>query len=139
MRDIKGLLLGVEARRTCHNRTPSQNPIVFIVLLVLVFFFLYYFTSTECSTLRVMLNFNVLSILCLEHLTENEKLNREAITKIHVHLDDDRNGKVDLSESNEVSVLIYHQNDQIFQFFCPLTLRLNPKIMSFQWLFVAGG
>lgn len=36
-----------------------------------------------------------------EHLTENEKLNREAITKIHVHLDDDRNGKVDLSESNE--------------------------------------
>lgn len=56
-----------------------------------------------------MLNFNVLSILRLEHLTENEKLNREAITKIHVHLDDDRNGKVDLSESNEVSVLIYHQ------------------------------
>lgn len=36
-----------------------------------------------------------------DHLTENEKLNREAITKIHVHLDDDRNGKVDLSESNE--------------------------------------
>lgn len=37
----------------------------------------------------------------LQHLTENEKLNLEAITKIHVHLDDDRNGKVDLSESNE--------------------------------------
>jgi len=39
----------------------------------------------------------------LENLTEREKLNLEAITKIHFHLDDDRNGKVDLSESNEVS------------------------------------
>ena len=35
---------------------------------------------------------------------ENEKLNFDAVTKIHSHLDDDRNGKVDLSESNEVSV-----------------------------------
>lgn len=35
---------------------------------------------------------------------ENEKLNFDAVTKIHSHLDDDRNGKVDLTESNEVSV-----------------------------------
>lgn len=55
-----------------------------------------------------MLNFNVLFILCLEYLTENEKLNREVIIKIYVYLDDDRNGKVDLSELNEVSVLIYY-------------------------------
>lgn len=39
----------------------------------------------------------------MENLTEGEKLNLEAINKIHFHLDDDRNGKVDLSESNEVS------------------------------------
>lgn len=37
----------------------------------------------------------------LGNITESEKLNLEAITKIHFHLDDDRNGKVDLSESNE--------------------------------------
>ena len=41
--------------------------------------------------------------LGLGNVTEIEKLNLEAITKIHFHLDDDRNGKVDLSESNEVS------------------------------------
>jgi len=45
----------------------------------------------------------MISVLGLENLTEREKLNLEAITKIHFHLDDDRNGKVDLSESNEVS------------------------------------
>ena len=45
----------------------------------------------------------IISVLGLENLTEGEKLNLEAITKIHFHLDDDRNGKVDLSESNEVS------------------------------------
>lgn len=43
------------------------------------------------------------SVLGLGNITESEKLNLEAITKIHFHLDDDRNGKVDLSESNEVS------------------------------------
>ena len=45
----------------------------------------------------------MISVLGLGHLTESEKVNLEAITKIHFHLDDDRNGKVDLSESNEVS------------------------------------
>ena len=33
---------------------------------------------------------------------ENEKGNYDAITKIHSHLDDDRNGNVDIDESNEV-------------------------------------
>ncbi|XP_074619328.1 stromal interaction molecule 1-like [Acropora palmata] len=36
-----------------------------------------------------------------ENLTNDEKLIFDAVTKIHLHLDDDRNGKVDLSESNE--------------------------------------
>ena len=42
-------------------------------------------------------------ILGLQNLSESDKFNLEAITKIHFHLDDDRNGKVDLSESNGVS------------------------------------
>ena len=46
----------------------------------------------------------VIAFLGQGDLLENEKLNFDAITKIHSHLDDDRNGKVDLSESNEVSV-----------------------------------
>ena len=33
---------------------------------------------------------------------DNEKGNYDAITKIHSHLDDDRNGNVDIDESNEV-------------------------------------
>lgn len=48
-----------------------------------------------------MLNF--FSQICfLENLANDEKLIFDAVTKIHLHLDDDRNGKVDLSESNEV-------------------------------------
>ena len=38
------------------------------------------------------------------NLSESEKLNFDAVTKIHSHLDDDENGKVDLSESNEVRI-----------------------------------
>lgn len=37
----------------------------------------------------------------IDNLTDGEKLVFDAVTKIHLHLDDDRNGKVDLSESNE--------------------------------------
>ena len=51
----------------------------------------------------MLLMCGVFSVLGTGNLSENEKLNFDAVTKIHSHLDDDRNGKVDLSESNEVS------------------------------------
>ena len=54
-------------------------------------FFFYYKLLISCM------------ILGLQNLSESDKFNLEAITKIHFHLDDDRNGKVDLSESNGVS------------------------------------
>lgn len=61
-----------------------------------------YTLSANCDYLFRLISY-MTSVLGLGNITESEKLNLEAITKIHFHLDDDRNGKVDLSESNEVS------------------------------------
>ena len=47
---------------------------------------------------------SVISPLDQGELSGSEKLNFDAVTKIHSHLDDDRNGKVDLKESNGVSL-----------------------------------
>ena len=43
--------------------------------------------------------------LLVESLDEKEKLNLDAIARIHRHLDDDKNGNVDLQESIEVSLI----------------------------------
>jgi hypothetical protein len=41
-------------------------------------------------------------------IDENELSNYEAIGKIHNHLDDDRDGEVDVSESDGVSHIAHH-------------------------------
>ena len=43
-----------------------------------------------------------MNFIIFADVEEYEVLNYEAIIKIHNHLDDDRNGEVDLSESDEV-------------------------------------
>lgn len=56
-----------------------------------------------------------LSTLFSVDIEDYEAANYDAITKIHNHLDDDRNGEVDISESDGVCLSIIIDDDLIIK------------------------